>query len=167
MSHTYTSLFFHIIFATRERRPLISNEQSGDLYAYLGGIARNLHFELILAGGTSNHIHLLVSIPPALPITTAIQKLKANSSRFLGPTFSWQEGYGAFTVSASQLPALKLYVANQEEHHRRRSFEGEFLALLEKAGVTHDPRSVFYNRMPSPEGDSAPPQRCPSTHVLG
>lgn len=154
MGHTYSSIFLHVVFATRGRSAAIPRNRAADLYAYLNGIARNLRFELIKAGGTSNHVHLLISIPPAMPMATAIQKLKANSSRFLGRQFAWQEGYGLFTVSASQVGALKQYIAKQEEHHSKRTFEEEFAIMLQKARIAHDPRRLFYNQMPSPEGDS-------------
>lgn len=167
MAHTYTSIFLHVVFSTRERRAVIPKDRAAKLYAYLNGIARNLHFELIRAGGTSNHVHLLLSIPPAMAITTAVQKLKSNSSRFMGPRFSWQEGYGVFSVSASQLSVLKRYIADQEEHHRHRTFEEEFVTLLEKSGIAFEPGSVFYNRMPSAGADSALPAMFPSTDVLG
>jgi putative transposase len=114
--------------------------------AYLLGIANNLRVKTLAIGGTSNHIHILLAVPPTMPIAEAAQKLKANSSRWLGEqglTFQWQEGYGAFSVSPSLVDAVKRYIRNQEEHHRKRSFEEEFRLLLEKSGVVYDAEKLF------------------------
>ncbi len=143
MAHTYASNFIHCIFSTRERRPLIPAERTTGLYAYLGGIARGEGLTLIAAGGTANHIHLLFILPAPYSLATAVQKLKGGSSRWMGSRFSWQEGYGAFSVSPSQVPMVKKYIENQEQHHRRRSFEDEFIALLRSCGVEFDARYVF------------------------
>jgi len=143
MAHTYASNFIHCIFSTKERRPLIPADRMSELFAYLVGIANGEGFDLIAAGGTPNHIHLLIALPPKIALATAIQKLKGSSSRWMGRGFSWQEGYGAFSVSPSQVPAVKSYIRNQEKHHRRRSFEEEFTALLRSCGLEYDERFVF------------------------
>lgn len=107
------------------------------LWAYIEGTARNLGFIPIAVGGTANHAHLLLGLKPNANIAEAVQKLKANSSRWMGEhrlTFEWQKGYAALSVSPSLVGVVRSYVLNQEEHHRRRSFEEEFLALLNKAG---------------------------------
>ncbi len=130
MSHSYSAIVLHVVFSTRERSRLIPLDRADDLYAYMGGAARNLGFRLLKAGGTSDHVHLLISIPAKLPAATAVQKLKANSSRFLGADFGWQEGYGVFAVSASQLEVVERYIAKQREHHQKHTFEEEFAALL-------------------------------------
>jgi len=108
-----------------------------------GGIARGEGFPLIAAGGTANHIHLLFILPASYSLAQAVQKLKGSSSRWMGRGFSWQEGYGAFSVSASQVPVVKKYIENQEEHHRKRNFEEEFVALLRNCGIEYDERYVF------------------------
>ncbi len=113
------------------------------LFAYMGGIARSEGFDLIAAGGTANHVHLLLAFPPKCCLATAVQKLKGSSSRWLGRGFSWQEGYGAFSVSPSQVAVVKKYIGNQETHHRKRSFEEEFTALLRSCGIEYDERYVF------------------------
>jgi putative transposase len=143
MAHTYASNFIHCIFSTKERRPLIDAERVAGLYAYLGGIARSEGFSLVAAGGTANHLHLLFVLPASYSLATAVQKLKGSSSRWIGRGFSWQEGYGAFSVSPSQVPAVKKYISNQEQHHRKRSFEDEFIALLRSCGIAYDERYVF------------------------
>ena len=101
-------------------------------------VARNRHYESFAIGGTENHVHALLSLPGHVPVAEAAQKLKANSSRWLREDRAWtgwQEGYGAFSVSASNVDAVRHYIQNQPEHHRRRSFEDQFLTLLMKSGV--------------------------------
>lgn len=143
MGHTYAMNFVHCVFSTRDRRPLIAPERLPRLCEYFNGIATNEGFNLIQAGGTANHVHLLVLLPPKYPLAQAVKKLKGGSSRWMGPEFGWQEGYGAFGVSPSQVPAVRQYIRNQERHHRQRTFEEEFVALLDHCGVTYDPRYVF------------------------
>jgi putative transposase len=143
MAHTYASNFIHSIFSTKERAPTLALTKMADLYAYLGGIARSEGFTLIAAGGTANHLHLLIALPPTASLAAAIQKFKGSSSRWLGKGFGWQEGYGAFSVSPSHVPAVKRYISNQEAHHRKRSFEEDFTEMLRKCGVDYDPCYVF------------------------
>ncbi len=110
MSHTHAANFVHCVFSTKERRDLIPAELQPRLYAYLTGIADNLGFKILGIGGTSNHVHLLIGLPPALTLAEAVQKLKANSSRWLrenGSQFEWQKQYGAFSVSPSLLPTVQ------------------------------------------------------------
>jgi putative transposase len=144
MSHTYTSTLFHVVFSTKERQPVIVEPPK--LWAYLAGVARNLNYEPLAIGGTQNHVHLLVRLPSDVAVSQAVQKLKSNSSRWLrenGRWLGWQEGYGAFSVSASNVDAVRPYIQNQAEHHRRRSFEDEFVALLEKSGVAFNRAEIF------------------------
>ncbi|HMG87355.1 MAG TPA: transposase [Terracidiphilus sp.] len=143
MAHTYTSNFIHCVFSTKNRNPLIPAALTAELYAYLGGIAKGEGFSLLAAGGTANHVHLLFVLPASCPLADAVQKLKGSSSRWIGPRFCWQEGYGAFSVSPSQVVAVKRYIHSQEEHHRKRSFEEEFAALLRHCGITYDDRYVY------------------------
>jgi REP element-mobilizing transposase RayT len=143
MAHTYANNLIHCVFSAKERRSLIPAARTAELYAYLGGIARGEGFSLIAAGGTANHIHLLFDLPATCSLAHAVQKLKGSSSRWLGDDFCWQEGYGAFSVSASQVEIVKKYIQNQEEHHRKRDFEQEFVALLRNCGIVYDERYVF------------------------
>jgi len=146
MSHTHAANFVHCVFSTKDRRDLIPAELQERLYACLVGIADNLGLKILAAGGTSNHVLSLVGLPPALTLSEAMQKLKANSSRWLGENdlqFEWQKGYGAFSVSSSLLPTVQAYIRNQAEHHRKRSFEEEFLALLKKSSVAYDAERLF------------------------
>jgi len=146
MPQTYAANFIHCVFSTKGRRDAIPPELHERLWAYLQGIARNLGFELLAAGGPANHIHLLIALPPKLPLAEAIQKLKANSSRWLGEheiAFEWQKGYGAFSVSPSLLNTAQAYIRHQAEHHQKRNFEEEFLTLLRKSGVSYSAAHTF------------------------
>jgi putative transposase len=143
MAHTYASNFIHCIFSAKDRRPLIPVGRKSELYAYLGGIARGEGFSLIAAGGTENHIHLLLLLPASASLAHAVQRLRGSSSRWMGKGFSWQEGYGAFSVSPSQIEVVKRYIQDQEKHHRKRSFEQEFIALLRNCGIEFDEHYVF------------------------
>jgi REP element-mobilizing transposase RayT len=100
----------------------------------------------LAVGGTENHVHMLIHLPPKIALASAVTLLKANSSKWMGAQgkqFSWQEGYGAFSVSASNLDQVIRYIQNQESHHRKTSFEEEFRALLRKHGVEYDPKYVL------------------------
>jgi putative transposase len=145
MSHTYSATYTHCIFSTKDRKNTISDELRANLWAYLIGTAQNLKILPIAVGRTSNHAHLLLRVPPLMPLSEAIQRLKANSSRWMGEQrpFEWQQGYAAFSVSPSAVEPVKQYVLHQEEHHRKRTFEEEILELLRKSGVPHDAEQVF------------------------
>ncbi len=144
MPHALTNNLLHCIFSTKERADSILDP--ANLGRYLGGVARERDIPLIIAGGTANHIHLLIALPAAIPLAKAIQDLKGNSSRWMnehGSAFAWQEGYGAFSVSASNKRAVMDYIADQARHHEKRSFEEEFEILLRRSGITCDPKLMF------------------------
>jgi REP element-mobilizing transposase RayT len=146
MAHSYVSSVFHVVFSTKERTQLIRAASQTTLWNYLAGIARNLRIQVLAIGGTENHVHILLVLPADQKLSDAVRTLKCNSSRWLRethPRFAWQEGYGAFSVSPSQLERVKHYIANQAEHHRRRSFEEEFLAMLQAANVKFEREQVF------------------------
>ena len=143
MAHTYASNFIHCIFSTKDRRPLIAISRKTGLYAHLGGIARSEGFTLLAAGGTTNHVHLLFVLPAEQSLAHAVQKLKGSSSRWMGRSFSWQEGYRAFSVSPSQVAVVKKYIQNQARHHLKQDFEQEFTGLLQHCGIAYDERYVF------------------------
>ena len=141
MSHTYCAQFVHIVFSTKERRDLIPVGLQPRLISYLSGIARKLGLDSLAIGGTQNHLHLLLGIRPSSRLSESVQKLKANSSRWLGEQgvqFEWQHGYGAFSVSPSMIQIVTDYIEHQREHHAKRTFDEEFLTLLRKAGVKFD-----------------------------
>ena len=143
MSHSYCSNRIHLVFSTKNREQTLSPIIQEKLWPYMAGIARNHGFEAIKIGGVEDHAHALLLLPATVPLAKAIQILKACSSKWLNETevknFSWQEGYGAFSVSASQTDGVIEYIANQREHHAKRNFEEEFLALLKKYKVNYDP----------------------------
>ncbi len=144
MSHTHAHNLLHCVFSTKQRRNLIRNPE--ELGHYVAALGYNKNIHVLAAGGTANHLHLLILLPQTVTLATAMQDLKANSSRWLRETsaeFQWQEGYGAFSVSQSQRQAIMDYVATQAQHHQKRSYEEEFLALLKNSGVEYDPRFVF------------------------
>jgi putative transposase len=146
MSHTYIAMLVHCVFATRNRRKLISEEVQPKLWPFVGGIARKNGFKALVVGGTEDHLHVLLSLPATIPLARAVQLLKGASSHWMNETqktrFAWQEGYGAFTIGISQKPGTIAYIQSQREHHKKRDFREEFLAFLKKHGVEYDPRYV-------------------------
>ena len=146
MAHKYPNILIHLVFSTKNRRDLIPDELRNKLWRYIAGIGRNHDIPIITAGGTANHAHLLIALPSDIAVAKAVQILKANSSRWMGEhgiDFAWQEGYGAFSVSASKAGVVRNYIEHQPEHHARRSYEDEFLALLRKTGVNYESQQVF------------------------
>jgi putative transposase len=146
MSHSYSNNYVHAIYSTKDRRKLIPEEFEKRLYSFVARVAIGHEIPLLAAGGMANHTHLLFLLPATMSLASAINLFKANSSRFLhesGLAFQWQNGYGAFSVSTSQLDKVTTYIHNQHEHHKKMTFEDEFLALLKKAGVLFDPAHVF------------------------
>jgi REP element-mobilizing transposase RayT len=170
MSHAYIAIYCHCVFSTKDRRSIISDDLRPRLWAYIEGTAKNLGMVPVAVGGTANHCHLLFSLRPNMPISEAVQKLKANSSRWMsehGLEFEWQKGYAALSVSPSQVGSVKAYVMSQEAHHRKQSFEEEFLTLLRKAGIPHDEHRAFAAGVPSPAGTRVNRHRVPTTNVVG
>ena len=146
MAHTYSCNFFHLVFSTEGRKNLIPTDLQPKLWVYIAGIAGNHGLHAKTGGGTENHIHLLLDIPPSIQLAKAAQVIKANSSRWMGEhgtKFAWQKGYGSFTVSMSNVPSVVRYIDNQKEHHKKRSFEEEFLGLLKKHKIPFDPKEVY------------------------
>ena len=146
MSHSYSNNHVHVVYSTLNRQNLIPPSFEKRLYSFIAEIATEHKIPLIAAGGMPDHSHLLFLLPPSMSLADAINKFKTNSSRFVskqGIDFNWQIGYGAFSVSASQIETVKAYIRNQREHHKKRSFEQEFVAMLKKARVPYDPKYVF------------------------
>jgi REP element-mobilizing transposase RayT len=150
MSSTLSNLTYHIVFSTKYREPLITPKLRETLYPYIGGVVRNKGGALLRIGGVADHLHLVVRLRPDIALSDMVRMVKANASKWVneqglegGGRFAWQSGYGAFTVSQSQLSTLVEYVEHQEEHHRERSFQDEFVAILKKQGVDFDERYLF------------------------
>jgi putative transposase len=146
---SYVSSYFHCVFSTKERRPLITPPLQERLWPFLGGIARENKMRALMIGGIEDHVHLLLSLPATMSIARAMQLIKGGSSKWIHETFpeqrlfGWQEKYGAFSVSVSQLDSVIGYISNQPEHHRRRSFQEEFVAFLKKHRIEYDERYLW------------------------
>jgi REP element-mobilizing transposase RayT len=147
MAHTYTNLLTHALFSTKDRRPIIKPEIKSDLYVYMGGIITNLGGKPVLINGPKDHVHVLFVLPARVSLSELMEKLKANSSKWAARRwpalrFSWQTGYTAFSVSQSKLAEVKAYISRQQEHHRKRTYQEEVVALLKKHGIEFDSRFV-------------------------
>jgi putative transposase len=149
MANTYTSLHYHLIFSTKNRERWIAEDIERRVWAYLGGIARENEMTALTVGGIENHVHLLVGIPPTITVSRALQLLKGGSSKWVHETFpklhlfQWQDGYGAFTVSKSQIAEVSEYIRRQREHHRTKTFEEEYIEFLRKHELEFDERYVW------------------------
>lgn len=132
MPHSYVSNLVHYIFSTKERFPFIDQALEARLWRYMGGIARENGMKALAVGGTADHVHTLLSLPATLSVAKAIQLIKGGSSKWVHDRlpkyrkFEWQDGYGAFSVSASQMKSVIRYINGQKEHHRKKTFEEEF-----------------------------------------
>jgi REP element-mobilizing transposase RayT len=148
MPSTHLSLHYHIVFSTKNRAPLISAAWRDRLHSFLGGVVRNLDGVPEAIGGVADHVHLLIGLRATACLANAVRDIKAVSSRWVhddvgDPAFAWKEGYGAFTVSASRCDTLKEYIARQDEHHRHRTFQEEYLELLHRSGAPYDERFLW------------------------
>lgn len=144
MGSTYHSLHYHVVFSTKERRPFIHADWRPRLHEYLGGTVNGLGGVPEAIGGVEDHVHLLISLKTTAAPAEMVRELKKASSVWTAenhcPGFSWQEGYGIFSVSWTHVEAVRNYIANQEEHHRKAGFSEEFKQLLERNGVVYDPK---------------------------
>jgi putative transposase len=145
MPSTYTHLLYHLIFSTKHRAPVIDSSWRNRFHEYLGGTIAGLGGTPQGVGGVADHVHLLFSLKPTHCLSDFMRELKKSSSIWVSeeiglPSFQWQEGYAAFTVSASGRDAVRAYIAAQEEHHQVKSFREELIGFLEKSGVSYDPR---------------------------
>ena len=150
MSQSLSQIYLHIVFSTRQRRPFLQDKQIRErMHAYLKGICDKQDCPSLRIGGVEDHVHIACRLAKTLDVSTLIKELKQGSSVWVKSefpilsAFHWQKGYGAFSVSPSHLPALKLYIENQEQHHRRESFQDEFRRLLKKYEVEYDERYVW------------------------
>lgn len=148
MAHSFCSSLFHCVFSTKERRAFITSDFEERLWGYMGGIARD-KMKALAIGGVADHVHILLSLRSTMAVAKAIQLIKGGSSKWVHDTFperqdfAWQEGYGAFSVGGSQIDRTKRYIRTQPEHHRRKSFQDEFLGFLKKHGIEFDPRYIW------------------------
>ena len=149
MPNTYTQLFVHSTFSVKNRMKLILPPFKDELYKYITGIIHNKKHKLYAIGGISDHIHVFVSMKPDVSVSDLVKDIKTNSTnwinerKFLNSKFAWQEGFGAFTYAKSQVDTVCRYILNQENHHKKMTFEEEYKKLLEKFGVEYDKRYLF------------------------
>ena len=148
MSSTHLSLHYHVVFGTKHQRPLIAAEWRPRLHAFLGGSAKTLDIVPEAIGGVADHVHLLLGLKATHTLADVMRDLKRASSAWVHETigdrdFQWQDGYGAFTVSVSMLETVRHYIANQEEHHRKKTFQEEYVELLKRNGVEYDERYLW------------------------
>jgi len=149
MAGTYSQILLHIVFSTKHRAPFITPDLAGRLYSYMGGIVRAEKGVLYDIGGAVDHVHMYLRWRTDGAVSDLLRTVKSRSSKWVHETFpdrdgfAWQEGYAVFSVSKSQEPAVKRYIAGQAEHHRREDFKSELLRLLEAHGVDFEERFVF------------------------
>jgi REP element-mobilizing transposase RayT len=147
MSHTHTNLLSHVVFSTQGHLPLINSEVGKELFAFMGGLVKEQKGKPIIINGMSDHVHLLILLPPSIHLSETMRFVKANSSRWFkqkfGRKFAWQKGFGAFSVSRSGVDAVVRYIKDQEQHHRRFDFKAEYVSLLEKNAVDYDPQYLW------------------------
>ena len=148
MANTYTQLHNHIVFATKYREGSIQSTCINDLHKYITGIVQNYDHKMLRINNMPDHIHMLVGMKPHQSLSSLMRIVKSDSTRWikenqLASEFGWQEGYGAFSVSKSQLPKVVLYIQNQQEHHRIKSFQEEYIHMLTQAEIDFDRQYIF------------------------
>ncbi len=148
MASTFTNLLYHVIFSTKNRERTIKFDIQDELYRYIGGILKNEGGILLAAGGIADHVHILVKLKPVHALSDMVRLVKGNSSKWLNEKkrlssrFAWQEGYGAFSVSESQLPTALRYIKEQHKHHEKLSFKDELSIILARHRIEYDERHI-------------------------
>ncbi len=149
MANTYSQIYVHLVFATKERCPVLTDERQNEVYAYITELVKDYNSYLFAIGGMDDHLHLLISLHPAHSVSEVVRIIKANSSRIINKKewlkrrFSWQEGYGAFSVSQSSLDKVIHYIKNQKEHHSKQPFVDEYIDLLSKYRIEYNHEFIF------------------------
>lgn len=149
MANTYSQIYIQTVFAVDARLSLIRPEFKEELYKYITGIVRNQQQKLIAINGMSDHVHILIGLKPAKALADLVREIKADSSNFVNKRkwvrgrFNWQEGYGAFSYGHSQLDTVIRYIQNQEQHHRRRTFQDEYLTWLKRFEIPFEEKYLF------------------------
>jgi len=149
MANTYTQIYIHIVFAVEGRQNVINAEHNDELQRYITGIVSTYGQKMIAINNMPDHVHLLIGLQPDCALSDLVRAIKANSSKFINEKrwvagrFSWQEGFGAFSYSRSQLGPVIRYIENQQKHHAKKSFREEYIELLEKFSVNYDNRYIF------------------------
>jgi REP element-mobilizing transposase RayT len=146
---TYTKLYYHIVFSTKNRQPFISPEIEDRLHKYISGVMRGVEGTSIEINGTADHVHILSILPPKIAVSDALRDIKANSSKWSHETwsnlskFGWQDGFAAFTVSKSQVESVRRYIREQKIHHQQSDYEQEQIGLLDKHEIEFDERNIW------------------------
>ena len=149
MGQSLVKNYIHIVFSTKYRQPLIDSSIETELHAYLGGICNEMECHTLKVGGYTDHIHILCMLSKKIALVKLLEEVKKSSSKWIKTkglqyrNFYWQDGYGAFSVSPNQVDNVKNYIANQHEHHRRKSYQEEYRAFLKKYDVDYDERYVW------------------------
>lgn len=149
MPQSLSRVVIHVVFSTKERFPFLNPQVRPKLHAYLATVARNAGCECYRTGGTADHVHLAIRLSRTLTIADLVENVKTSSSKWLKPQspdlaiFSWQRGYGCFSVDPTDLDSLCAYIDRQEEHHRTRTFQAEFRSCLKESGVEYDETYVW------------------------
>ncbi len=149
MANTYTQIYVHVVFAVEGRQSIIPSDKKEELHRYITGIITRQKQKLIAINSMPDHIHILIGQKPNIALSDIVGDIKTGSTnhinheRWVLGKFSWQEGFGAFSYSHSQLGTVIRYIKNQESHHAKKSFQDEYRALLERFDVPHDERYVF------------------------
>ena len=149
MANTYTQIHIQAVFAVQNRQSLIQNAWKNKLYKYITGIIQNYGHKVLQINGMPDHIHILIGMRPNQSISDLLQQIKnsstdwINENNFLKQCFSWQSGYGAFSYAKSQVPTVIKYIQNQEEHHKKKNFQEEYLDFLNEYEIEYDERYIF------------------------
>jgi REP element-mobilizing transposase RayT len=147
MPSTHLSLHYHLVFSTKNRLPQIKPEWRSRLHDYLSGIVRSLDAKPLITGGIDNHVHMLFGLNATHCLADVLMQVKGSSSKWVHDTitrdFGWQDGYGGFTVSPTAIASVTNYIAHQEEHHAKQTFEEEYISLLTASGIEYDPRYLW------------------------
>ncbi|WP_367391358.1 IS200/IS605 family transposase [Lewinella sp. LCG006] len=149
MGQSLVKNYIHIVFSTKYRQPLIQPYFENELHAYLGGICKSLDCPVLAVGGYTDHVHILTMLSKNIPLAELLQKLKANSSKWIKSKhpsldeFYWQNGYGAFSVNPKQVGIVIRYIQNQKAHHTKKDFKTEYYSLLKQHEVSFDERYVW------------------------
>jgi REP element-mobilizing transposase RayT len=149
MANTYTQLYIHVVFAVKGRNTLISTNWRENLYQYITGVVTNKNQKLMIINGVADHVHILLGLKPDCNLSDLVRDIKANSSKWINENkhvagkFEWQSGFGAFSVSASQVKTAINYIQKQEEHHRKKSFREEYIEFLQAYEIDYKPEYIF------------------------
>ena len=149
MASTYSQIYIQYVFAVKERVNLLKRPWRDEVFKYISGIIKGKNQKAIIVNGMADHVHAFVGLKPAMPVSDLIRDIKNNSTKFINEQkflkgkFEWQEGYGAFSYSHSQMNHVYQYIANQEEHHRKKTFKEEYFDFLEKFEIEYDEKYLF------------------------